>query len=81
MDGGRVVTVRLRVPPWLSDEDIERLVRGLEEELWDQIPVEYLRRVLGVRDEDLTYDVEVIDWESLEEKEKKRIEEILAHMA
>ena len=80
MSTERVVTVRLRVPPWLSDKDVERLVKQLEEELWDQVPVAHLRQALGISDDELSYDVELVDWRELEEKEKKRIREIQARM-
>jgi len=32
---------------------------------------------LGIREDELTYDIETINIEELEEKEKKRIKEIL----
>jgi len=69
----RVVTIRLRVPEWVSDEEVERIVREIEERLESSVPVSALRRMLGVREEDLVDRLEPIDWRKLEEKEKERL--------
>jgi len=69
----RVVTIRLRVPEWVSDEDIESIVREIEERLESSVPASVLRKMLGIRDEDLVDRLEPIDWRSLEEKEKERL--------
>lgn len=69
----RVVVIRLRVPEWVSDEEIERVVREIEERLESSVPVDALRRILGVREEDLVDRLEPIDWRGLEEREKERL--------
>ena len=69
----RVVVVRLRVPEWVSDEDVERVVREIEERLESSVPVSALRRILGVREEDLVDRLEPIDWRRLEDREKERL--------
>ncbi len=69
----RVVTVRLRVPGWVSDEEVERIVREIEERLESSVPVSVLRRVLGVSEDDLVDKLEPIDWKELEEREKERL--------
>lgn len=69
----RVVTIRLRVPGWVSDEDVERIVREIEERLESSVPVDALRRMLGVKEEDLIDKLEPIDWKELEEKERERL--------
>ena len=69
----RVVTIRLHVPEWVSDEDIESIVREIEERLESSVPASVLRKMLGIRDEDLVDRLEPIDWRSLEEKEKERL--------
>ena len=68
----RTVTIRLRVPEWVSDEDVERIVREIEERLESSVPVSVLRKVLGV-EEDLVDKLEPIDWRELEGKEKERL--------
>ncbi|BEP17383.1 hypothetical protein PYJP_07350 [Pyrofollis japonicus] len=69
----RVVTIRLRVPAWVSDEDVERIVREIEEMLESSMPVDVLRSMLGVKEEDLVDRLEAVDWERIEEKEKERL--------
>ena len=69
----RVVVVCLRVPEWVSDEDVERVVREIEERLESSVPVSALRRILGVREEDLVDRLEPIDWRRLEDVEKERL--------
>ena len=69
----RVVTIRLRVPEWVSDEDVERIVREIEERLRSSMPLSALRKMLGVKEEDLVDRLEPIDWMELEEKEKERL--------
>jgi len=68
----RTVTIRLRVPEWVSDEDVERIVREIEKRLESSVPVSVLRKVLCVK-EDLADKLEPIDWRELEEKEKERL--------
>jgi len=69
----RVMTIRLRVPEWVSDEEVERIVREIEERLESSVPASVLRKMLGIREEDLVDRLEPIDWRSLEEKEKERL--------
>ncbi len=47
----------------------------LEERLWSRVPVDVLRRLLGIGEEELTYEVDVVDWRELEEREKQRLQE------
>ncbi|MCD6340694.1 MAG: hypothetical protein J7L51_01940 [Desulfurococcales archaeon] len=68
-----VVTIRLRVPEWVGDEDAERIVREIEERLENSVPVAALRKVLGIREEELLDRLEPVDWRELEEKEKERL--------
>ncbi len=65
----RVVTIRLRVPEWVSDEEIERIVREIEEQLESSVPIDVLREMLSVREEDLVDVMEPIG-------EKERDEEV-----
>ena len=69
----RVITIRLRVPEWVDDEEIERIVREIEERLESSVSASVLRKILGIREEDLVDRLEPIDWKSLEEKEKERL--------
>ena len=70
----RVVTTCLRVPEWVGDEDVERIVREIEERLENSVPVAALRKVLGIRGEEELLDrLEPVDWREFEEKEKERL--------
>jgi len=69
----RVVTLRIRVPEWISEEEVERIARKIEEKLESSIPVSVLRKILGIRKEDLVDSIEPIDWREIEEREKKRL--------
>jgi len=69
----RVITIRLRVPEWVDDEEVERIVREIEERLESSVPASALRKMLGIREEDLVDRLEPIDWRSLEEEEKERL--------
>ncbi len=69
----RVVTLRIRVPEWVSDEEVERIAKEIEEKLESSVPVSVLREILGIRKEDLVDSIEPIDWRELEEREKERL--------
>ena len=69
----RVVTLRIRVPEWASDEEVERIAKEIEEKLESSVPVSVLREILGIRKEDLVDSIEPIDWRELEEREKERL--------
>ena len=71
------VNINIRAPSWVTDEEIEKIVKEIEHKLTKRIPVEEMRKMLGIREDELTYDIETINIEELEEKEKKRIKEIL----
>ncbi len=46
----RVVTIRLRVPEWVSDDEVERIVREIEERLRSSVPIDVLKKVLVLRE-------------------------------
>ena len=46
---------------------------GSGERLEGSVPVSVLRRILGVREEDLVDRLEPIDWKGLEDREKERL--------
>lgn len=73
----KTVSINIRVPAWVTEEEIEKIVKEIEHKLTKRIPVEEMRKMLGIREDELTYDIETINIEELEEKEKKRIKEIL----
>lgn len=73
----KTVNINIRVPAWVTEEEIEKIVKEIEHRLSKRIPADEMRKILGIREDELTYDIEIINIEELEEKEKKRIKEIL----
>ena len=77
----RVVTVRLTVPRCVSDEEVERIIREIEERLESSVPVRNLREMLSVRENELVDRLEPVDWRKLEEMEKERLRRLYSvHM-
>ena len=72
----KTVTVRLRVPAWVKDEDVRRIARRVLEELESIVPVDVIRRELGVGDKDLVDRLEPLDWSLIEDKELERLRRI-----
>jgi flagellar biosynthesis/type III secretory pathway chaperone len=52
---------------------LNELLEKFEEMLESSMPVDVLRRMLGVKEEDLVDRLEAVDWERIEEKEKERL--------
>ncbi len=51
-------TVTVSIPSWVDEDEFRRIVDMLVKMLEGRVPVEELRRRLGVRPEDLAEDVE-----------------------
>jgi len=66
-------TVTFKVPPWVSDEDLARIIDEVLSRLSGPIPIDELRRFLGIKPEDLVEEVEACGIESVEEKERERL--------
>jgi len=67
-------SVTFKVPPWVSDEDLARIINEVLSRLGGAIPIDELRRALGIKPEDLVEEVEACEIESLEEKERERLQ-------
>lgn len=62
-----------RDTPWLSEEDVRKILERIFAELGGAIDVDDLRRELGVRPDELVEELEVYDVEELERREKERL--------
>ena len=54
-------TVTVKVLPWLSEEDVKRIIEEFLVRLGGRVGVEEVREMLGVKSEELTEDLEVYD--------------------
>jgi len=66
-------SVVVRVPPWLSEEEVKKIIEVVIARLGGRVDVVEIREILGIRSEELTEDVEVYDVEELRRKEKGRL--------
>lgn len=51
-------TVTFKVPPWVSDEDLARVIDEVLSRLGGAVPIDELRRVLGIKPKDLVEEKE-----------------------
>ena len=70
----KTVSINIRVPAWVTDEEIEKIVKEIEHRLSKRIPADEMRKMLGIREDELTYDIETIN---IEEKEKNKRNPVL----
>ena len=66
-------TVTVKVLPWLSEEDVKRIIEEFLVRLGGRVGVEEVREMLGVKSEELTEDLEVYDAGKLRSRERKRL--------
>jgi hypothetical protein len=57
----------------MDEDEFRRIVDKVVKRLEGRIPVEELRRRLGVRPEDLVEDLDAVDVEALETRERERL--------
>jgi len=66
-------SVVVRVPPWLSEEEVKKILEAVIARLGGRVDVAEVREMLGIRSEELTEDIEVYDVEALRRREKGRL--------
>ncbi len=66
-------TVTVSIPSWVDEDEFRRIVDKVVKRLEGRVPVEELRRRLGVRPEDLAEDLDAVDVEALEARERERL--------
>ncbi len=67
-------TVTFKVPPWISDEELARVIDEVLSRLGGSVPIDEIRRTLGIKPEDLVEEIEEYKVEDLEEREKERLQ-------
>jgi len=73
----KTVSINICVPAWVTEEEIEKIVKEIEHRLSKRMPADEMRKMLGIREDELTYDIETINIEELEEKEKNKRNPVL----
>ncbi len=63
-------TVTVNIPSWVDEDEFRRIVDKVVEWIEGRVPVEELRRRLGVRPEDLAEDLDAADAEALKTQDK-----------
>ncbi len=66
-------SVSVKVPPWLSEEEVKRIIEMLLARLGGRISVDEVREILGIRPDELTEDLEIYSIEELRRKERERL--------
>jgi hypothetical protein len=66
-------TVTVSIPSWVDEDEFRRIVDMFVKRLEGRVPVEELRRRLGVRPEDLAEALDAVDVEALEARERERL--------
>jgi hypothetical protein len=66
-------TVTVSIPSWVDEDEFRMIVDMFVKRLEGRVPVEELRRRLGVRPEDLVEDLDAADVETLEARERERL--------
>ncbi len=64
----------VRVPPWISDEEVEVNMEAVLARLGGFVDVAEVREILGIGSDDLVEDIEVYDVEELRCREKARLQ-------
>ena len=72
---GKQRTITIRLPPWVSEEEAQRVIEEIIARLWGRMSIEEVRAKLGVKREQLTENIEVeeYDVEELRKRERGRL--------
>ena len=67
-----VKTITIQIPDWVDEEKLRKAIIQALSQVTKELPIEEVRKMLGVKPEDLTEELEVEDLK-LREKEKRRL--------
>ena len=65
--------IQIEVPDWVDEEKLRSAIVQAISCATKELPIEEVRKILGIRLEDLTEELEVEDIEKLREREKDRL--------
>ncbi|MBO8180987.1 MAG: hypothetical protein H0Z19_11045 [Archaeoglobus sp.] len=68
-----VKTIKIQIPDWVDEEELRKAIIQAISQITKELPIEEVRKMLGIKSEDLTEVLEVEDLK-LREKEKRRLE-------
>lgn len=68
-------TITIEVPDWIDEEKLrDAITKAISEVLSrKEMTIDEIRKILGIKPEDLSEELEVIDVKKLREKEKDRL--------
>ncbi len=65
--------IQIEVPDWVDEEKLRNAIVQAISQTTKELPIEEVRKILGIRQEDLTEELEVENVEKLREREKDRL--------
>jgi len=70
-----VKTITIEVPDWIDEEKLrEAITKAISEVLSQkEMTIDEIRKILGIKPEDLSEELEIVNIEKLREKEKDRL--------
>ena len=73
--GNKPKTITVTLPPWVSEEEAQRVIEEVTARLWGRISIDEVRARLGVKEEQLLEDIESeeYDVEELRRRERERL--------
>ncbi len=73
--GNKPKTITVSLPPWVSEEEAQRVIEEVTARLWGRISIDEVRARLGVKEEQLLEDIESeeYDVEELRRRERERL--------
>jgi len=66
-------TITIQIPDWMDEEKLRKAIIQAISEATKELSIEEVRKMLGIKPEDLTEELEVEDVEKLREREKGRL--------
>jgi len=68
-----VKTITIQIPDWMDEEKLRKAIIQAISQATKELSIEEVRKMLGIKPEDLTEELEVENVEKLREREKGRL--------
>jgi DNA-binding transcriptional regulator YiaG len=68
-----VKTITIQIPDWMDEEKLRKAILQAVSQATKELSIEEVRKMLGIKPEDLTEELEVEDVEELRKREKGRL--------